>query len=248
MKHNHCYSFHFLTPLRAEFAASEAAELHSTRPLTLEGNSAFTLIELLTVIAIIGILAALTLGVLGTVRESARNATCLSNIRQYGNAFALYTVEHKGFLPYVFDGTKPEGEKTWDQLILPYFPRMESTSASYKPSQPRCPAAKYQGEQLLRHYAMNTWIRPKNGTMDTPVQMSQINNLSTLVFLADCYVDDAGKADSHLNRRNTDAVGSISMRHKNKANALFGDGHVKPFDASFYTPIDDTRQNWEISW
>lgn len=47
----------------------------------------FTLIELLTVIAIIGILAAILIPTVGRVRESAKRAKCMSNVRQ--NTMAL---------------------------------------------------------------------------------------------------------------------------------------------------------------
>jgi prepilin-type N-terminal cleavage/methylation domain-containing protein/prepilin-type processing-associated H-X9-DG protein len=45
---------------------------------------AFTLIELLVVIAILGALSAFVLPCLSAARESARNANCLNNLRQYG--------------------------------------------------------------------------------------------------------------------------------------------------------------------
>lgn len=47
-------------------------------------RGAFTLIELLTVIAIIGILAAILIPVVSRVRQSARESVGLSNLRQIG--------------------------------------------------------------------------------------------------------------------------------------------------------------------
>ncbi|RRJ98944.1 prepilin-type N-terminal cleavage/methylation domain-containing protein [Opitutaceae bacterium TAV4] len=61
--------------------------------------AAFTLVELLTVIAIIGILAAITIPVIGKVRGTADNARCLSNLRQTGVAMAMYVSDHKDRLP-----------------------------------------------------------------------------------------------------------------------------------------------------
>ncbi|RRJ96255.1 DUF1559 domain-containing protein [Opitutaceae bacterium TAV4] len=64
------------------------------------GRAAFTLIELLTVIAIIGILAAIIIPTVGKVRQTAKKAQCASNLRQIGTAFLLYAQENKGKLPY----------------------------------------------------------------------------------------------------------------------------------------------------
>lgn len=58
------------------------------------GSRAFTLIELLTVIAIIGILAAILIPVVGKVRSSAKAAQCVSNLRQIGQATFLYLNEN----------------------------------------------------------------------------------------------------------------------------------------------------------
>ncbi|AHF89824.1 N-terminal cleavage protein [Opitutaceae bacterium TAV5] len=57
---------------------------------------AFTLIELLTVIAIIGILAAIIIPTVGKVREAARLSKASSNIRQLQLANILHASEHKG--------------------------------------------------------------------------------------------------------------------------------------------------------
>jgi prepilin-type N-terminal cleavage/methylation domain-containing protein/prepilin-type processing-associated H-X9-DG protein len=62
-------------------------------------HAAFTLIELLTVIAIIGILAAILIPVVGQVRESARNANCISNLRQIGMAMVAAADDYENRFP-----------------------------------------------------------------------------------------------------------------------------------------------------
>lgn len=60
-------------------------------------RAAFTLIELLTVVAVIAILAALLLPTLSMVRESARMTNCASNQRQIVLAFTIYRNQFGGW-------------------------------------------------------------------------------------------------------------------------------------------------------
>jgi len=92
----------------------------------------FTLIELLVVIAIISILAAILFPVFARARESARRASCISNLKQIGLAVMMYTQDYDEHYPihYVATTVHYQGGEipnfatsnysNWNKEIYPY--------------------------------------------------------------------------------------------------------------------------------
>src|SRR6266852_1871962 len=80
--------------------------------------TAFTLIELLVVIAIIAILAAIVFPVFAQARDKARQASCISNIRQIGAAMQMYGQDYDATLfPYRVGGTGTPNPYTSNPLV-----------------------------------------------------------------------------------------------------------------------------------
>lgn len=128
---------------------------HRTLRSDRDAHRAFTLVELLVVIAVIAILAAILFPVFAFARRSARRTVCASNLRQTGIAFTLYQQDNDGGFPAapsaiqnlnVSENYFPlhdgfcEGSVaevgSWTDLILPYVSRRAPSAHSLTSARP----------------------------------------------------------------------------------------------------------------
>jgi general secretion pathway protein G len=118
---------------------------------------AFTLIELLTVIAIIGILAGLVIPTVGSVRAKARQAQCVSNLRQLGLALATYAEQNRGAFPETTHGALGDLEQvSWIYALLPFVGNAEEVRLC--PLDPKIDARR---ELRLSSYVLNDYLDAK---------------------------------------------------------------------------------------
>jgi len=95
-------------------------------------RTAFTLVELLVVITIIGMLMALLLPAVQAARESGRRATCMNNQQQFGKAMLNYEAAKKRFPGHVnrryrIAGPNQSGQESWftTSWLVELFPYLE---------------------------------------------------------------------------------------------------------------------------
>lgn len=94
----------------------------ATRGLSRCSRRAFTLLELLVVVAVIGVLAATILPALSKAKQRAYQTACMSNMKQVGIAMQLFVNDNDDTLPGpVFSGARASYDKTSGYELIYYL-------------------------------------------------------------------------------------------------------------------------------
>ena len=189
----------------------------------------FTLIELLVVIAIIAILAAILFPVFARAREKAREINCLSNHKQLGLAFFMYTSDHAEMYP-------PQPQ--WKGRLQPYINNFD---INYCPSRRQMPWDPSQ--EMPWYYGQGYNIGVVSTDFGSTVvagfplrSEAQIKSPSSKILVAEWDRCNAGPPVGHqgLFHGGATCFWAVTTVHNGGSNVLFGDGHVKWLQPSAY--------------
>jgi general secretion pathway protein G len=184
-------------------------------------DRAFTLIELLAVIAIVGVLTTLAYAGVGALIGKGHTTRCLANMRQVGTAIQMFGSENGGRLPSVEHGQ----QVSWTNTLAAYL----GTNFIG-----RCPALREYPSQMRVTYGWNDML--VNPLSNEGIQLSRVTQPSATMVLAE--KQPGGNLLDHFHfGRSLGIRGRISMAafegdvnttaHGSKANYLFLDGHVE---------------------
>lgn len=200
---------------------------------TVRNRPGFTLVELLTVIAIIAVLAALLFPVFATARGKAREIVCVSNLRQIGLSIKMYTQDYDEYYPWAVDPTDKFTPQIWNsqpqfQAQIPFMPMMHEALQPYIKSQElfHCPAdtgytiEDFTGEYLdatpTSHKKFGTSYNYRTEISFRQCTEGSVRNATELNVLFDA----AGKFHGGL------------VFDRMRYNVLHGDGHAKNLNRS----------------
>ncbi|EIQ00421.1 prepilin-type N-terminal cleavage/methylation domain-containing protein [Opitutaceae bacterium TAV1] len=224
-------------------------------------RSAFTLIELLTVIAIIAILAAILIPTVAAVRKKARAAQCVSNIRQSAVALLMQATENKNWLVYQVEGTGVVAQYRWPIMVAPYLSSGWDYSKNYYQTNSALNVMFCPGQDPYKHDGAIVWDWATYGAFSGPdtdfakidsakkadggaagkayfINLTAASAPSRYPLMMDSVYANTGKQRMAVVPVAAKDKGSIHLRHSNRANTAFLDGHVKAMDAAALKALD----------
>ncbi len=202
-------------------------------------KKSFTLIELLVVIAIIAILAAILLPALNSARERGRSASCISNLKQIGNAAQMYAGDFDGYFTHR-QGTIKEYTYSAIALLSPYVggPSIDAIKAAddQESLTPEVFHCGLENDGKRAYYAYSYKVA-ENGVMPL-FKLQDYGTLytkthgtpQTTVLAADSYNGGVEHANrTCLYGATSGNFASAFFKHSGKGNFLFVAGHVQTF-------------------
>lgn len=199
-----------------------------------------TLVEILVVITIIVVLAALTTVGVTRIRSAARGATCTSNLRQLGAAMISYATDKNGQLPplHDFNGENDRFQGIWPANIADggYLPRVRDKSGNMSTGAgvwacPDCTVVdgNYNGYGVAEGSVMNNAYssRPGSGSM----RISAIPRPERTWLVGDALQRPGnlktGWYAIWANPADWASSSGPAARHGGKVNVCMVDGHVE---------------------
>ena len=209
--------------------------------------TAFTLVELLVVTAIIAVLAGLMLPALKQVRKQGRCAICVNNLRQVGLALRMYADDNNGYAPGACTDPAYPASSFWQyKLVLTgYIPTNQVITG--KPSLFVCPD---QDPKTFagNWYTYGLWDNDLTYVAASPANAFRMDGFSRPAdqpIAADTrraggvwpqsYTLAKGALNGNPQSTGGDKI--IHLRHSNRGNVLFADGSVRPVDAAYLQSI-----------
>lgn len=181
----------------------------------------FTLVELLVVIAVIGILASLLLPALGNAKARAKSIQCLNQLRQLGLATLIYAEDNEGKVPIQFPA---EPQKTWGSEL--------STNQSLKTLNlfvcPSYPPNRFKDWRRIYGIRLDPPSESTIGVFDEILDVPRIHRPAAYLHLADTTSRGRGgvKAEQYFYFR-VESEHEVHARHLGGANGFFMDGHAE---------------------
>lgn len=218
--------------------------------MTPRSRDAFTLLELMVVIAIVGLLSILSFPIMGSFRKQSRNVECIRNIKTLGTGISLFISDHNGRFPPTIEEAKPRPTfgtdvpdfgPSWAEFVVARYLGKDKTVLRC-PSRPSDWGAKsYVG--YYPEYGFNERLCPIDPVTKYRVgyPVSAIANLSKLIILADTARYSGGKPVGGYYR--IYGATDLHPRHlQSHVNVLYGDQHVETheYDASGSAPAATT--------
>jgi prepilin-type processing-associated H-X9-DG protein/prepilin-type N-terminal cleavage/methylation domain-containing protein len=212
---------------------------------------AFTLVELLVVLAIIGVLAALTLGATGRGQMMRDQAESAARLRQWGVAMGSYAMENNGELPRRGQGVQPvtqlDRPEDWFNALPPFLGQPGYGELVRTGRRPRAgdrsifirPGAKDSGGNVFLSYGMNMNLSPWN--LPAPTRLAGIERPATTVFLAEA---PGTYASTYPSARPY----GCEAPHDGRGNILFLDGHVAAFSADYLGVGQGDPHREDVRW